>query len=96
MRHQHEYSSANFLAAALIVLASISCFGVSASGAENLALRRPYTLVPAPDYPYCTDAGDATDLTDGKRVSPPDNKALTVAAGMIRAIQPVPAGWQVG
>jgi len=83
MRHQHEYSSANFLAAALIVLASISCFGVSASGAENLALRRPYTLVPAPDYPYCTDAGDATDLTDGKRVAAPDNKALWVMPGTV-------------
>ena len=32
---------------------------------ENMALGRPYTLEPAPDYSYCTEPGDATQLTDG-------------------------------
>lgn len=31
----------------------------------NLALGRPYTLSQPPNYSYCTDAGDATQLTDG-------------------------------
>lgn len=31
----------------------------------NLALGCPYTLSPAPNYTYCTDPGDATQLTDG-------------------------------
>lgn len=31
----------------------------------NIALGKPYTLKPAPDYSYCTDPGDATQLTDG-------------------------------
>jgi len=32
----------------------------------NVALGRPYTPSPAPNYRYCTDPGDATQLTDGK------------------------------
>jgi len=36
-----------------------------AHGAENLAQGRPYTLSPAPNYEYCTESGDATQLTDG-------------------------------
>ena len=36
-----------------------------AHGAENLALGRPYTLSPAPNYEYCTESGDAAQLTDG-------------------------------
>ena len=32
---------------------------------ENIALGKPYTLSPAPTYRYCTDPGDATQLTDG-------------------------------
>jgi len=39
----------------------------SARAAINLALKRPYTLSHPPNYPYCTDPGDATDLTDGIR-----------------------------
>ncbi len=31
----------------------------------NIALNRPYTLKPAPNYGLCTDAEDATQLTDG-------------------------------
>ncbi|WP_242392049.1 hypothetical protein [Anaeromyxobacter oryzisoli] len=37
-------------------------------GLRNVALGRPYTLSPAPTYPLTTDAGDSTDLTDGKYV----------------------------
>ena len=33
---------------------------------ENIALGKPYTLTPRPDYKFCTDPGDATQLTDGK------------------------------
>jgi len=33
----------------------------------NLALGRPYTMSPRPSYRYCTDPGDATQLTDGVR-----------------------------
>ena len=32
---------------------------------DNVALGKPYTLTPRPGYSYCTDAGDATQLTDG-------------------------------
>ena len=32
---------------------------------ENLALDKPYTLSPRPNYGYSTDEGDATQLTDG-------------------------------
>ena len=35
-------------------------------GAQNIALGAKYTLWPAPNYSYCTEAGDATQLTDGK------------------------------
>ena len=34
--------------------------------AENIALGKPYTLSPRPNYQYCTDPGDRTQLTDGK------------------------------
>ncbi len=47
--------------AALIATLAAVC----TAGAENLALGRPYTLVPAPNYQLCTDAGDLTQLTDG-------------------------------
>ncbi len=33
---------------------------------DNVARGRPYTLDPAPNYPLCTDEGDATQLTDGR------------------------------
>lgn len=32
---------------------------------ENLALTRPYTLTPAPNYSLCKDPDDKTQLTDG-------------------------------
>ncbi len=33
---------------------------------RNLALGKPHTLSPAPNYRYCTEEGDATQLTDGE------------------------------
>lgn len=33
---------------------------------ENIALGRPYTMEPPPRYSYCTDPGDAVQLTDGE------------------------------
>ena len=32
---------------------------------QNIALAKPYTLSPAPNYSGCTDTGDAIQLTDG-------------------------------
>lgn len=32
---------------------------------DNIALKKPYTLSPTPGYRYCTDAGDAVQVTDG-------------------------------
>jgi hypothetical protein len=37
----------------------------SGADLENIALGKPYTLTPNPNYGYCTDPGDATQLTDG-------------------------------
>lgn len=48
-------------------------WGLQAEAAENLALGRPYTLDPEPNYSYCKGEEDVTDLTDGRRcVSDPD------------------------
>ncbi|MGC9319083.1 MAG: hypothetical protein ACP5KN_13705 [Armatimonadota bacterium] len=33
---------------------------------ENVALGAPYTMEPPPTYSYCTDEGDAVQLTDGE------------------------------
>ncbi|MEI8012928.1 MAG: LamG-like jellyroll fold domain-containing protein, partial [Candidatus Omnitrophota bacterium] len=35
---------------------------------QNIALNKTYVLNTAPDYALCTDAGDATQLTDGQYV----------------------------
>lgn len=35
---------------------------------ENVALGKSYALSPAPNYRYCTEAGDMTQLTDGEYV----------------------------
>ncbi len=45
----------------LLLLAAARGFG----GETNLARGRPYTMNPQPNYSYCTDPGDATQLTDG-------------------------------
>ncbi len=44
-----------------------ACVSAGACGAaENVARHKPYSLSPRPDYAYCTDAGDAAQLTDGE------------------------------
>jgi hypothetical protein len=52
---------------ALIISAGVVAAGHAAPerGPENLALNKPYTLSPAPNYRHCTDPGDKTQLTDG-------------------------------
>ena len=53
---------------------------------ENVALSRPYTLDPAPNYRHCTEEGDAVQLTDGKYAPPDADSALWVL--------PACVGWQ--
>ena len=48
----------------------ITMFASSVHGADrNLILHAPYTYYPAPVYSYTTDAGDMTDLTNGKTLT---------------------------
>jgi len=60
-------------------VAALSVMGPSAAGkasatekaprppvGANVALGAKYTLWPQPNYPYCTDPGDAAQLTDGR------------------------------
>lgn len=47
---------------------------LTAMADDNLALHQPYTMQPTPNYryldwPMCTDDGDKTDLTDGRRAT---------------------------
>lgn len=46
------------------------CLLLAAIGAytENIALNAPYTFNYSPDFNYCTDADDVTQLTDGQYV----------------------------
>ena len=53
------------LFAGMSLLASLPA-GLVAGTAENIALGKPYTFSVPPNYKLCTDAGDKTDLTDGK------------------------------
>ena len=52
----------------LIMSASavLMCAAMVAGAAENIALGKPYTFSQPPNYALCKDAGDKTDLTDGK------------------------------
>src|SRR5689334_11413434 len=43
----------------------IAMLGAPSPRPKNLALQRPYTLSPAPNYSLTTDPGDAVQLTDG-------------------------------
>ena len=52
------------LLALLLTLAQTIAADVPRPG-ENLALGKPYTLDPRPNYALCTDPGDKTQLTDG-------------------------------
>ena len=49
-------------------LALLLSAAAAAAPGENIAVGKPYTLKPAPDYKHCTDPGDATQLTDGEYV----------------------------
>ena len=60
--------SSRWLCSAALTIGAIT-IAVSTQ-AENLALGRSYTLVPAPSYQLCTDEGDVTQLTDGAFVGP--------------------------
>lgn len=73
----------SLLAAAALFMcsATLPCF------AENVALGRPYTLSHPPNYPYCTDAGDTTDLTDGVRHNPRGTSLWTQKGSV---------GWAIG
>jgi len=52
----------------LVLLTAVSA--AAAADGPDLALGRPYTLSPAPNYTLCTDPGDAVQLTDGKYAGP--------------------------
>ena len=63
---------------ALVAMALLVCCLPGGAQQPNLALRRPYTLVPQPNYPYCTDDGDVAQLTDGLTVDTSEGKQLWV------------------
>ncbi len=46
----------------------LAAASAAAAPAENLALGKPYTLKPTPNYAHCTDPADTTQLTDGEYV----------------------------
>lgn len=54
-----------------VMTVALGLLTVGATGADfhppgpNVALHRPYTLSPAPNYEHCTDANDRVQLTDG-------------------------------
>ena len=47
------------------LLFAVLVLGQCLAAEENLALHKAYTLEPRPNYSYCTDPGDKTQLTDG-------------------------------
>lgn len=60
------YDDVNLWAAADVPQTVEVAGGVMAAApGENLALGQPYTLSPAPNYSYCTDPADKSQLTDG-------------------------------
>ena len=69
------------------VLLLITLLTATPGLAENLALRRPYTLSHPPNYPFCTAPGDATDLTDGIRYDPRGTSLWTQKSSV---------GWALG
>lgn len=69
---QTKGSLSALLAAALVWSAAHGAEGPPAQAQSaftppgaNLALHRPYTITPAPNYTHCTDPDDKTQLTDG-------------------------------
>lgn len=59
------------LAAGFCLLAGQMCWGQA-----NIARNKKYTYSTPPNYPLCTDDGDATDLTDGKLAQPKPGSAI--------------------
>ena len=76
-------SASLLIAAAALTLLTI----VPTCSADNVALGRPYKLSHPPNYPYCTDTGDTTDLTDGVRYNPRGTSLWT---------QKGTVGWAIG
>jgi len=70
-----------FPAILLVTLHCAVCFAEA-----NLALGRPYTFSHPPNYSTTTEAGDATDLTDGFRYT---------AGGALWSV-PTTVGWAAG
>lgn len=60
--------------------------GSTPATGENLARGKSYTFSFPPNYPLCTDEGDATDLTDGVLVKTPPGSSLWGQKGCV--------GWQ--
>ena len=56
------------VASAIGFLASATCASDDRGSSPNVALGKQYTLTPEPNYPLCTEAGDAQQLTDGSTV----------------------------
>jgi hypothetical protein len=63
--------------------------GSAQASDENLAKGRPYVFRDQPGYPYCTDSGDAVQLTDGEFTSPPDTLWVQKPAVGWRSVIPV-------
>lgn len=67
----------SFRNARILALYAVAVFSTTPAGAleiftppgDNIALRKPYTIDPEPNYDLCTDPGDAEQLTDGKAVT---------------------------
>jgi len=49
----------------MVTLMAMGNLAQAGPALENIARGRPYTLSEEPNYSYCTDPGDATQLTDG-------------------------------
>ncbi len=60
------------ICSALLALACCSAIAQAPAAlerpGENIALHRPYSLDPGPNYALCTDDGDKVQLTDGQYV----------------------------
>ena len=48
-----------------VILLSFTGIPKAAQPGLNIALNKPYTMEPEPNYPHCLDDGDAVHLTDG-------------------------------
>ncbi len=53
----------------IVCMLLLTAAGAALASDEDIALGRPYVLDTPPNYPLCTEAGDAVQLTDGQHVS---------------------------